>query len=277
MKKILFTSVILNALFVLPAFALSISHFTQTEYGFNIQEPGSMNIAPASLDGKREQLYNFINFEPGHDEKLVTYIDTPNRDLHKKSLIIRVREDVSKSSKSKITVKLRAQSPEAFGDLRQYKKAEIDIVGGEKKYSVSWDIKYHPNNIDVRKVDIAAVLERIKKKNSEAWKVVNARLADAADKLQQTMVMRALYWEGPITGVPGIVEADYSIWSPYYKRPKTAFTSISFKGKSNDSNLPVVAERVATALETKGIAIPAEKSFSKTRKTFAMSPGFISD
>lgn len=274
MKKFIFTSVFLSIFFVLPSWALDISHFTQTEYGFNIQEPDSMNIAPNSLSGQREKLYNFINFEPGHDEKLVTYLDTPNRDLNKNALIIRVREDVTKPSKTKITVKLRAESPEAFGDLNKYRKAEIDIVGGEKKYSVSWDIKYHPNDYDVRRVDVPAILERIKKKNPEAWSAIESRLDGKTDQIQQTMVMRALYWEGPITKVPGIVEADYSIWSPYYRKPAVAFTSISFKGKTKDKNLAVIAQRIEAVLTEKGLAVPAEKSYSKTRKTFDMSSGF---
>ncbi len=274
MKKLLLSGVLLNIFFSFPVFALSIEQFTQTEYGFNIQEPEGMNIAPTSISGQREKLYNFINFEPGHDEKLVTYLDTPERDLFKNALIIRVREEVSRPSKTKITVKLRADSPEAFGDLKKFRKAEIDIVGGEKKYSVSWDIKYHPNDFDVRRVDVAAILKRIKKKNSEAWSVVKARLDGKADQIQQTMVMRALYWEGPITKVPGIVEADYSIWSPYYRKPKVAFTSISFKGKTEDKNLAIVAKRIEAALEEKALTIPPEESYSKTRKTFDMSPAF---
>ena len=274
MKKTLFISALLNALFVLPALALDISHFNGTEYGFNIQEPEGMSIAPASMSGQREKLYNFINFEPGHDEKLVTYLDTPNRDLSKNSLIIRVREDLTRPGKTKITVKLRAESPEAFGDLKKYRKAEIDIVGGENKYSVSWDVKYHPNDIDVRRVDILEVLALIKKKRPEAWGVVESRLGGKTDQIQQTMVMRALYWEGPITKIPGIVEADYSIWSPYYRKPAVAFTSISFKGKTKDKNLPVVAQRIEAVLSEKGLTVPPEESYSKTRKTFDMSPGF---
>ncbi len=157
MKKSLLTGVLLNTLFILPVFALSLEQFDGTEYGFNILEPEGMNIAPTSMSGQREKLYNFINFEPGHDEKLVTYLDTPDRDLSKNSLIIRVREEINRPDKTKITVKLRAESPEAFGDLKKFRKAEIDIVGGEKQYSVSWDIKYHPNDFDVRRVDVPAI------------------------------------------------------------------------------------------------------------------------
>ncbi len=121
-KKILLAGVLLfNAFFVLSVFALDISDFDRTEYGFNTQEPANLNIAPRSLSGKREKLYDFINFEQGYDEKLVTYLDTPNRDLHKNALIIRVREDLTKPKKSKITVKLRAETPEGFGKVSKYK------------------------------------------------------------------------------------------------------------------------------------------------------------
>ncbi|WP_198265230.1 hypothetical protein [sulfur-oxidizing endosymbiont of Gigantopelta aegis] len=274
MKKILLIAVLLNTLFVLPVFALDISHFTQSEYAFNLQEPEGLNSTPGSLAGQREKLYDFINFEPGNDEKLVTYLDTPDRILAKNSLIIRVREDLRSPRKTRITVKLRAESPADFGDIKRYRKAEIDIVGGNKSYSVSWDIRYNHNDINVRKVNILAVLDRIKKKNPEAWNVVETRLEGKSEQLIQTLVMRTLSWEGPITKVRGIVEMDYTIWSPLYKENDEAFTSMSFKGKTKDKNLLAVVKRVDAVLAEKGLAIPPEKSFSKTRRTFDMSPGF---
>ena len=145
MKTIPFYAVILGTLlFAFSVQALEIKDFTGSEYAFGVDEPTDLNMAPTALEGKRADFYDFIDFEPGNKKKLVTFLDTPDRQLRQHSLILRVREDIKKPGKSKITVKLRAVSPEGFGDLKNYSKAEIDIVNGKKNYSVSYDIKYSP-------------------------------------------------------------------------------------------------------------------------------------
>ncbi len=265
--------VLAQLIYALPLLAINLEDFTQSEYGFNIQEPQGMKIAPDALSGKREKLYSFINFEPQRVEKLVVYLDTKDLKLSKESLIIRVREDRSNPKKSKITVKLRSSTVDNYKNLKNNRKGEIDIIGGKKAYSPSWDIRFDPQDIDIHNVNINDVIELIKT-NKDAWAVVEPRLGDNAKDLKQTIVMRALYWFGTITKIHGVVEADYSIWSPYSKVPHVAFTSLSFKGKTDDANLILVAERVAKALEQKHIAVPADKSVSKTKKVFDMSPNF---
>lgn len=275
MKRIFITSVsMLVALLSLSVQALDVSAFDQSEYGFNLKESQSLKMAPDSLSGKREKLLDFINFEKVPYERWVTYLDTPARDLQKNSLIIRVREEPSRPWRSRITVKLRAPSPEGFGDLKNYRKAEIDIVNGNKAYSVSWDIRYNPNELDVRKVDVAYVMDRMKSKNSEAWSVIEPLMDKYADQLIQTTVMRTLRWEGLVTEIPGIVEGEYQVWSPFYRSPRVFFSSVGFKGDTSDENLPVVAKRIDDALVKNGIAVPAEEARSKTAGTFALSPGF---
>lgn len=263
---------LLTLIFALSVQALEIKDFTESEYAFGVDEPTNLKMAPSALEGKRADFYDFINFEPGNKTKLVTYLDTPDRQLNQTSLIIRIREDIKKSGKSKITVKLRALSPEGFGALKNYTKAEIDIVNGKKKYSISYDIKYNPSDIDVRKVDIQAVFKRVKKKSPDAWALVEPFAKKYADQIQQTIVMRSLSWEGLITKISGNVEAKVEIWSPYYKQPKMFFTQISFKGKTKDSNLVKVANRIQDALKKKNIL--SETMGSKTTATFKMSPNF---
>ncbi|WP_022668378.1 hypothetical protein [Desulfospira joergensenii] len=261
-----------SVFFALPAQALDKKDFDQVEYAFGINEPKTFEMAPKSLAGERADDYDFIDFEAKRKEKLVTYLDTPDRQFSKKALIVRVREDLKKPWKSKITVKLRAPSPEQFGDLKNYKKAEIDIVNGQKKYSVSYDIKMNPTKIDVRKVDVKAVAELIRKGNSEAWTLVEPVFSQYADQIQQTIVMRALSWEGLVTEISGKVEAEYAVWSPYYRYPKTFVSEISFKGRTSDDNLGKVAQRIENALKEKGI--DSDFNLSKTKTTFGLSPNF---
>ena len=275
MKKLLFVSAFLfNALLSSSAQALDVSDFTEAEYAFNVREPDSLNMAPDSLTGEREKLFDFINFEVDPYERWVTYLDTPDRDLNNNALIIRVREEPSRPWRSRITVKLRAPSPEGVGDVSQYRKAEIDIVNGTNSYSVSWDIRYNPNDLDMRKVDIPYVLDRIKNRSPAAWSAIKTLMDNYAGQLQQTTVMRALRWRGQVTNVPGIVEGEYQIWSPFYRSPKVFFSSIAFKGDSSDRNLEVVAKRIDDAMIKNGVAVPPEEAQSNTAGTFAISPGF---
>jgi len=273
MKKITLCIIIfVNLILAFSVQALEIKDFTESEYAFGVDEPTNLKMAPSALDGKRAEFYNFINFKPGKKKQLVTYLDTPDRLLYQKSLIIRVREDIKKPGKSKLTVKIRAASPEGFGDLKNYKKAEIDIVNGKKKYSVSYDIKYNPNDIDIRHVDIQVVFQRIEEKSPDAWALVEPFAKNHMIQIQQTIVMCALSWEGIITKVPGRVEADLAIWSPYYKQPKMFITQLSFKGKTGDFNLEKVSKRIQDALKAKNLL--SETIGSKTKATFKMSPNF---
>lgn len=276
MKKYYVTfAFLLHALLSLSVYALEISDFTQTEYAFNLNESDALPIAPNSLEGEREKLFDFINFEMHEpNERWVAYLDTAERDLNKKFLIIRIRQNLNKPKSSKITVKLRAVSPDKFGKLIDYRKAEIDIVNGKKAYSVSWDVKYNPDKLDVHNINIDYVIKRIKKKSPAAWAVIERLMGEYSDQLQQTIVMRALKWEGVVTDIPGHVKAEYQIWSPYYRRPEVFFSSIAFKGKTEDENLRVVADRINKALTINGIAVPADEAVSKTAATFRLSAGF---
>lgn len=259
----------------MPALALEVADFTQAEYAFSINEPESWDMAPKSLSTERAGHYDFIHFKKGHKEKLVTYLDTPDRQFRKRSLIVRVREDLKKPWKSKITVKLRAPSPEQFGDLKKYKKAEIDVVDiikGGKKYSVSYDIKFDPTEIDVRKVDVNTVVARIKRKSPEAWALVEPVFIEYADQIRQTIVMRALSWEGTSANLTDKIEMDYAIWSPYYKYPRTFVSELSYKISTAHPNVEAIARQIHGILTQKGILSDTPRS--KTKTTFEMSPDF---
>lgn len=273
MKSIAYCGLFLvHFIFAMPALALDTADFNQAEYAFSLNEPESLDMAPGTLSGERAGYYDFIRFEPGRKEKLVTYLDTPDRQFRNKALIVRVREDLKKPWKSKITVKLRTPSPGQFGDLKKYSKAEIDVQNGQKKYSVSYDIKFDPNNIDVRKVDMNAVFARIRKKSPQAWALVEPVFTEHAGRIQQTIVMRALSWEGTTTAAGEKMEVDYAVWSPYYKYPKTFVSELSYKLSTSNAKIEKIARQIKDTLEQK--AILSDSYASKTSKTFELSPNF---
>ncbi|MEN8141527.1 MAG: hypothetical protein ABFR97_09925 [Thermodesulfobacteriota bacterium] len=267
------TVVLAQLFFAAGAQALDESDFDGTEYSFGINEPENLKMAPRSLGEERSSYYDFINFEDGNKEKWATYLDTPDRKFKENSLIIRVREDRKKAHKTKITVKLRAATPAKFGKLKNYKKAEIDVsANGTKKYSVSYDIKFDPTEIDVRKVDVEAIFAQIKKKSPDAWNLVKDLYKKHGEEIEQTIVMRALGWEGQLKGYSGNLEVDYAIWSPYRYSPRRFLAEVSFKGKTGDAGLKKAAAQIKADLQKKGIY--ADVADSKTQATFDMSPNF---
>jgi len=255
------------------AVALDKSDFNGYEFAFRTAEPMGLSATPRMLNGTRQDLYDFVAFESVYPkEKRVAFLDTADRALKNANLIIRVREDITKPWKSKITVKLRTPNLESSPDLSKYKKAEIDVGGGQEKYSVSYDINYFPSEIDVRAIDVAEVLAAIESGNAEAWSLVAPLVGHFSD-LQQTEVFRMLQWSGPQTLVNGTTEVDYTVWSPYYKQSDVYASEISFKGHVVEkAKLENIASQVSEVLKAGDVFVNIPDS--KTEMVFSMSEGF---
>jgi len=273
MKKLMVMAVVSGMALSQAAVALDKSDFNGYEFAFRTAEPKGLSATPRMLNGTRQDLYNFVAFESVYPkEKRVAFLDTADRALKNANLIIRVREDITKPWKSKITVKLRTPNLENSPELSKYKKAEIDVGGGREKYSVSYDINYFPSEIDVRAIDVAEVLAAIESGNAEAWSLV-APLAGHFSDLQQTEVFRMLQWSGPQTLVNGTTEVDYTVWSPYYKQSDVYASEISFKGHAVEkAKLENIASQVSEVLKAGDVFVNIPDS--KTEMVFSMSEGF---
>ncbi|MCL1047188.1 hypothetical protein Q4601_11110 [Shewanella sp. 1_MG-2023] len=273
MRNNLFLIGLVNVCLSSSAYALSPDAFTSLEYHVNTGTAKTLPYAASKQTDDFKQAFNFIDLEERLKVKLVTYIDTPNRAFKAKSINIRVREDLSKPRKSKITVKLRAADPQSFGDVSNYRKAEIDYTEGKAAYSVSYDIPYSPADIDVKNVDMEAVFA-ILKRNTAMWEIVgDIYEANKAD-LIQTMVMRTHGWEGTVKDKRfDDVEVDFQVWTPYYRKPRISFNEFSFKGHVKDkARLEEMYQHLYQQIEAVGYE--HGHSGSKTSSTFKMSKGF---
>ncbi len=273
MKKLMVIAVVSGALASSAAMAMDRSDFDGYEYSFRTAEPQNLPIEPRMLAETRLSLYNFVGFESNYPkEKRVAFLDTADRALKGANLIIRVREDITKPYKSKITVKLRTPNPDNLADLSKYEKAEIDVSGGMEKYSISYDIEYVPSEIDVRNIDVAKVLKTIEEGNAEAWSLI-APLSQHFGDLKQTEVFKMRQWSGKQLFVNGTTEVDYTIWSPYYRQPKIYASEISFKGHAKGKKrLEDIAAQVSEKLKADNVFMDTPDS--KTEMAFEMSEGF---
>ncbi|BDY06865.1 hypothetical protein [Ferrimonas sp. YFM] len=256
------------------ALALTKGDFDRIEYAVNTGTGDTLPYASDSLTQAFTEAFPFIRFEEEPSEKLVAYLDTPDRALKQLDLSIRVREHVTKPAKSKITVKLRAPDPAGFGDLAGYRKAEIDYDGQNSKYSVSYDIPFSPEEIDVKRVDMSKVVELIRQ-DGNAWNLVADVLSARQEDLKQTIVMRTYDWEGTMADARyDRIEVDFQVWTPYYRKPRVTFADFSFKGATRDREeldqaFHYLHEQVQKAGLTQGM-----HTGSKTKATFKMSQGF---
>ncbi|ACJ27075.1 Conserved hypothetical protein [Shewanella piezotolerans WP3] len=256
------------------AYALSPEQFTSLEYHVNTGVGKTLPYAANKITPEFKKAFSFIKFDEDTSIKLVTFIDTPNRAFKEKAINIRVREHVTKPRKSKITVKLRAADPTSFGDVSNYRKAEIDYTNGKAAYSVSYDIPYSPGDIDVKKVDYEQVF-KILKGNSAVWGIVGDIYEANKQDLAQTVVMRTHGWEGTLDDKRfDDIEIDFQLWTPYYRQPRVAFTEFSFKGSLKDEKR---LEQAYNYLFKQVNAVnlgEGDNQGSKTNATFKMSKAF---
>ncbi len=253
--------------------ALPPSAFTSIEYHVNTTAD-ALPYATKSLNNDFKSQFDFLTFEDGTSIKLVTYLDTPDRILKENELSIRVREHVTKPNKSKITIKLRGDNPEAFGNVKNYRKAEIDITGDRNAYSVSWDVPYSPADIDVKNVDIDAVFALIKK-DKRTWGMLKDIYESHKADFKQTEVMRTHEWTAFSKDKRfASTEIDFQVWTPFYRKPRIYFSEFSFKGTDGQmAHLKALRDVLEAEVKERGLDEGAHVG-SKTGATFKLSKGF---
>ena len=254
--------------------ALPPEDFTKAEYQISTGLGNTLSADREKLTDDFKTTFSFIRFKDKRSEKLITYLDTSDRALKEQLIQIRVREHVTKPSKSKVTVKLRASDPEGFGDIKDFSKAEIDYNGSGIAYSVSYDLKYSPEDISVKNVDIAKVIE-ILKSNPQVWNIVQGVLEKRYQDLRQTLVMRAFGWEGRMTEKQyEKEEIDFQVWASYHHRPHIEFAEFSFKGKTKKhQQLSRMHQSLIREVRATGLQEGAHQE-SKTEAVFNASKAF---
>ncbi len=260
-------------------FALEKEDFTAYEYHANIKVDDTLAYGAPELTGRFRKSVDFLYLK-GKDEaksvKLVTYLDTKDRLLQKNNLIIRVREDLVKPKKSKITVKVRGTDPASFGALKGFKDTEIDLTGDRATFSASYDIKYNPKALDIHNLNSADVLAYIREKDKAAWKLLKPLLPRLEGQLLPTTVMVIRKWEGSFSdGTFPDLEIEFQYWSPEQQKAGLYFAEVSFEGKAKDNEeLGKAYQKLQQSVIARGLDKGAHEG-SKTQATFDLTPAFL--
>lgn len=256
------------------AHALPLSKFDQIEFAVAVGAGDTLPIGASTLSEAFKQAYGFMDFEYRAGQKHIAYIDTPDRALRANNIQLRVRRNVFSPDKTKITVKIAADTPEAVGDLRGYTKAEIDTDGQKERFSVSYDINYAPHELDITAVDIDKVIAMIQK-DRNAWGAIKDVVEANRTRLQQTIPMRSYDWSAyPRDRRYRNVEVDFQMWTTLSGEPGIAFYELSWKGPTrNRAHLHELLEHIKEQVDTTGFKDRALTG-SKTQATFNLSPDF---
>lgn len=267
---IFFAALLLGA----GAYALPLSSFDRVEFAIAVGAGETLPVGTTTLSQAFQQAYGFMDFEYRAGQKHITYLDTPDRALRANNIQLRVRRNVFSPDKTKITVKIAADTPEGVGNLRGYTKAEIDTDGQKERFSVSYDIAYAPHELNVTAVDIDKVIAMIQK-DRNAWGAIKDVVEANRAQLQQTIPMRSFDWSAyPKDSRFRNVEVDFQMWTTLSGEPGIAFYELSWKGPTrNRALLQDLLEHLKEQVETTGFSDRALTG-SKTQATFDLSPDF---
>jgi len=245
--------------------------FDSFEYHISVATSDKLSYAPDELTDDFKASFPFLTFKAVESFELSTYIDTPYGIFNKHHIILRLREDLLSRS-GKITVKFRAPSPEGFSGLKGYSKAEVDITEGHAAYSISYDIPYNTQKININNVRVKTVFDILKSKRKNVYALIKPYIKGKQAGFIQSIVMRSVRFEAKDKKYPD-TEVDYAVWSHFPGKPKVAFAEFSFKG-GMDHKPTLEAMYESLSKDMKAVGVLLENQGSKTERTFKMSPGF---
>ena len=185
--------------------------FSAVEYHYILKNmvdvADAVEMLPQEL---AEQLHIFeFDSEPKHYK--VMYVDSKDRVLRRENMILRVRANVKKPEKSKITIKGRSSDASSLKDIPDG-EYEIDVSGGKNTYSVSLDIKYSPEELDDSSLTTASLLDFIRRKNPDLLQLL-VPIQDNAEAAIPGVVDR-FQFEGKLKDRPDFeeIDFDFEIW-----------------------------------------------------------------
>jgi len=223
---------------------------------------------PMMPDQVIEKLAPMFVVDPKGKMKNGMYIDTPDRKLQQKKLILRVK-------KGKLTVKARGATPEGILDLpkcdreKSSKKYELDYFG-KPGYSISSSIRFTPEELDIsnNKITPAKVAAFLENACAPLYEKVKDVLADPAVVIpgtsNQYKFKVKLGQHSPLADNEDF-ELDLAIW--YFPTTTRTVFELSFTGPASErAQLEKLQEQTFAFLKERGML--SENQISKTQTFF---------
>lgn len=268
----IFTIVIIASL-VLPSLAQNPANqqtMKEIEYHYQLNPSGSLNATGKLSTGFMERT-GFIEWENEPSYKQGFYIDTQDRYLKQNGMVLRVRFDIEKSKKSKITLKSRSNDINKLTFLGNGTKGEIDSFFGKDQYSFSMDTPIPSKEYDLNSMTSEDVLVFLKSNDADVYTLLKP-LCDHMKKSPaiKTSVMRMAKFKGVVTQGPHKgMKVELQVWTRKNKA-QPILAEIGFDGKtSNRKNLNAQDVWLSAKLKSNNL-LAEDAGASKTELTFAL-------
>lgn len=163
----------------------------------------------------------------------VVYFDTPSKTLGNQGLILRVRKELTRPDKSRITLKSRHRDLSRLLFI-PYTKGEVDVKGGQVAYSLSLDSNFRNADLDLAKVTGREFLDYLARSHRRIHAEVMAALGDQASNLKRTPLVHLHRFRGEIAEGPGRgTEVDIDVIGASGSRQALA-AELTFKIRGGD-------------------------------------------
>jgi hypothetical protein len=270
-KKLIGCAVItLALLFPLSLQAANKTDFEKggLEYHFLLNNITNINeqYMPVMPVQVAEKLAPMFIVDPRGKMKNGIYIDTPDRKLKQKNLILLVKN-------GKLTVKSRGNSPEEIADLpkcerkKSSKKYEVDYFG-TTGYSISSSIRFSPEELDIANnmISPAKVGAFLEKACAPLYEKVKDVLADPSVVIPGTSnqyKFKVKLGKGYPLADNKDLEVDLAIW--YFPTTSETVFEISFTGPAAErTKLEELQKQTFAFLEKRAMVSPKQNSKTQT-------------
>ena len=270
-RKALFCAVT-GMSFVFPALlpAADMERFEEggIEYHFVLNDITHIDeqYMPVMPDQVLEKLAPMFVVDPQGKMKNGMYVDTPDRKLQQKNLILRVK-------KGKLTVKARGKNPEDLIDLpkcerkKSSKEYELDYFG-KPGYSISSSIKFSSEELDItnNKITPSRVAAFLKDACAPLYEHVAQVLDDPAVVIpgtsNQYKFKVKLGQENPLSANEDF-EVDLAIW--YFPTTTRTVFELSFTGPASQrAELEKLQDKTFAFLRARGMLSADQRSKTQT-------------
>lgn len=240
------------------------------EYHYQLIPTGALTESGNQLSGTFLNKTAFIDWENSPSSKEGFYIDTVDRFLKSRNKVLRVRFDLSKPAKSKITLKSRNAELSKLDKMSNEAEGEIDAFFGRETYSYSLDTKIPVNQFDASNMTLEDTFSLLKSSGSEIYPLTRA-LRESRQPLMKTGTMRMAKFKGTVnSGEHEGMKVEVQVWT--VKGSKTpVLAEIGFDGDVADREILDARDAWLSRKLQSDNLLAKDAGASKTEITFAVS------
>lgn len=247
---------------------------TDIEYHYQLDPAGALVPGTGKLSRAFMEKTPFIKWKNKPAYKEGFYIDTYDRYLKKRNQVLRVRFDLKKPEKSKVTLKSRSADVSKVTFFGHEPGGEIDAFFGEEAYSYSVDTPVRRDDLDLTTATPAQVFELLKRRDPAFYALTRGLRAQGLAKIGASPVMSMGKFKGKIAqgGFAGR-EVELQVWT-VKGDAVPVLAEVGFSGDITDKAKLDARDRWLSAILKRNGLLAADPGGSKTEISFGLAGRF---